>query len=207
MTTLTPDNLKAAERRIYTVKFRDGLQDLQIGLILLVVFGFMLLRESWDTYWVLPSYAVVCGAIVYGVIAVKKHVTRRRIGTMKPIAARKKKLRTGAVVLAIFVAAQATLIILQMQGVLRPDFERLMVSSAAALIVFIPMAALAWFHDFTRGYLHALLVGLSTGYLIATDSGLFFLFSGLVILSVGVVVFIRFLKEYPLPEEADDVQS
>ncbi len=208
MNQLSPDNLKAAERQVYTMKFRDGLHDLQIGLILLVVFGFTLLREWWETWWVLPSYTVLSGAIVGAYFIARNRITRRRIGTMKPVAARKRKIRTGVIVVAFFIAVQVILMVLPMGGVVRLDVERQAAGAIAALIVFVPVAAIAWFQDFVRGYLHAVLIGLSTWSLIATDiGGLFFLSSGLVILAVGSVIFIRFLKDHPLPEEAGDVQA
>ena len=202
MNPLEHDNLAAAERRAFTMKFRDGLHDLQVGLILLVVYGFMGLREHWATWWVLPGYILLTGAITGGFFLARKNVARPRIGTMKPLPARRKRSRIGALVLALFVTVQALLVLLQATGDLRPDFERVMVSLFASFIVFVPMAAIAWFSSFNRGYLHAVLVGVSTGSIIAFDTGVFFLVSGLVILTVGMVVLVRFLREFPLPDEA-----
>jgi hypothetical protein len=69
------------------------------------------------------------------------------------------------------------------------------------LIVFLPIAAIAYWNDMPRIFLYAAVIGGGISILLITGSTITFLVGGLVITALGLVIFIRFLRSNPLPEK------
>jgi len=77
----------------------------------------------------------------------------------------------------------------------------LAVAGVAALIVGISMVIIAYFQDFPRGYYIAILFSLAVFLMVFFNQPLFAILIGILILLPGLVLFVRFLKEYPLVRE------
>ncbi|MFC1530612.1 hypothetical protein ACFL6R_07900, partial [Gemmatimonadota bacterium] len=169
-----PIDLETIERKAYSSRFRDGLHDIQIGLLLMGAW-FLLVDFTGDTYIfreAMPIYLVYCAAISTIPWLGKRWITGRRMGTMKPGAERQLKIRKAGVILALFVAIQAFLVLLQTMGIVRIGIgdDHLLFAIGAGSIVFLPMAVIAHRNDLFRGYVHALLVGISVTLIILLDS-------------------------------------
>jgi hypothetical protein len=200
----SPVDLDSIERKAYTTKFRDGLYDLQLGILLLG--GWFLMRtdiprESEAYVTALSLYALFCALTCLIPWLGRRWITARRVGTMKPGPARRAKIRKAGWFLALIVVIQAFLVLLQTMGIVQFDISRLLIASLAGFIVFLPMAVIAYRNDFFRSYLHAFLVGLAVFLLILLDSITPLFWAGAVITSMGIVIFIRFLIVNPLPRE------
>ena len=72
----------------------------------------------------------------------------------------------------------------------------------SALIVGVSFSVIAFFNDFTRGFYIALLASLATFLMIYLNQPLYPILIGALILLPGLVLFVRFLRAYPLPREA-----
>jgi hypothetical protein len=68
-------------------------------------------------------------------------------------------------------------------------------------IVFLPIAAIAFWNDFTRGFIYAAMLGATVSIYMMVSSWIPFAVVGGVILLTGIVVFIRFLRDYPVPAD------
>ena len=126
-----PINLETIERKAYSSRFRDGLHDIQIGLLLLGAWAILvdlnggpyMFREAMPIYLI---YCVVIGSIPW---LGKRWITARRMGTMKPGTERKLKMRKSAVILGIFVLIQAFLVLLQVMGIMQMKTDRLLLAA------------------------------------------------------------------------------
>jgi len=199
-----PIDLEAIERKAYSSRFRDGLHDIQIGLLLLGAWA-LLVNPSGGEYIfreAMPIYLIYCAVIATIPWLGRRWITARRMGTMKPGPERKLKIRKSAVILGIIVLIQAFLVLLQVMGIIRMDFGRLLFALGAGAIVFLPMSVIAYRNDLIRGYVHAFLVGTTVTLIILLDTGAPLLWSGVVILVMGLFIFIRFLVQNPIRDDS-----
>lgn len=186
-------NLKELERKAWTSYFEDGLWDIFMGLLMLTG-G---IRDLTDNLW---SYLMVLAAVLVLPLG-KKFITIPRIGRVKFGPARKVKRKKMAAVLIISVLATLALLLLPLSGVALPKIP---ISPIMAISIALVFGLVAYYVDFRRLYAY--------GLLFATPELLWGLFgkpigpivpkvSGIVILLVGLVVFMRFLRKYPLLAE------
>ena len=77
--------------------------------------------------------------------------------------------------------------------------ERLMVAALGSLFVGPPMLVMAYMTDYPRGYYIAILMALAVFLMILTNRMIYSLVIGAIIILPGLVLFIRFLRKYPLP--------
>ncbi|MCK4771934.1 MAG: hypothetical protein KAT18_03375 [Candidatus Latescibacteria bacterium] len=198
-----PPDLHKIERQVYASKFKDGLIDIQLGLMLIGggIISIISSREELSTtatMLILVLFYLIVGLIPF---LGKKWITNPRMGIVRLGQARKRRMRMAGWALGIMVLVQAILILLRFTGTVRPDFSQIQGATMAGLIFFIPLVALAYFNNFTRGYLHAILVGGTVTAIISFNSWIPLLVTGAISLVTGIVVFISFLRNYPLPEE------
>jgi hypothetical protein len=197
-------DLKAAERRAFRSTFQDGLWDMFLGMIfLLFAIGPLLQKaELSKTANMLITLGVNLGSVLIFVLA-KRYITTPRIGLVNFGDARKSKVRKGRLVLAASVVLGLVVFILTASGNLSGGEIILGLFSLNILVVF---GAMAYYFDFTRLY------GYAVGFALSLPVGLlleewiegfeapytFFLSAG-VPLIIGTVLFVRFLRDYPLP--------
>ena len=84
-------------------------------------------------------------------------------------------------------------------GRTNPDLERLIVAVIGAIFVGPSIALIAYFNDFLRGYYIAFIMSLGVFLLIWFGEPIYLISAGLLIVIPGVVLFIRFLREHPVP--------
>ena len=207
-------NLKELERKAWRSVVQDGLWDIYLGLLLLAMAVWALLSDVGFSESL--GMAIFIGLEVLAMLVLwagKKFITVPRRGLVKFGSKRKAKLNWVRVVLflSVLVGAGVFLVVSAMRGN-RPGWLNAAFFFPVAWVVnaIVVFSLGAYFLDFSRLYLigliYALPVPLDILFRQFTDIDLSFIAFGapaMVILIIGLVVFTRFLRVYPLlPEEA-----
>jgi len=208
-------SLKELERKAWTSYFQDGLWDIFLGLLLLAMAVWALLSDVGFSESL--GRAIFIGLEVMAILVLwvgKKIITVPRMGRVKFGPKRKTRLNWVRVVLLLSVLVGAGVFVAGGLAVrsnrpvwLNASFLFPAVWVVNAMVVF---SLGAYFLDFSRLYLigvmYALAVPLDILFRKFESMDLTFIAFGIpamVILIIGLVVFIRFLRDYPLlPEEA-----
>jgi hypothetical protein len=145
----------------------------------------------------------------------KMLITLPRMGQVRFGPVRKQKARTLAIILGLVVLVQAGIVGLTVLGWLSPQvgaqvtsfladhsLERLAVATLASLFVGPPMILIAYFSDFPRGYYIAVMMSLAVFLMILLNQPIYAVVIGGLVFLPGLVLFVRFLKRYPLPQES-----
>jgi len=202
-------NLKELERRAWRSVFQDGLWDIYLGLLLLAMAVWVLLSDvGFSESW---GMAIFIGLEVLAMLVLwagKKFITVPRMGRVKFGPKRKAKLSWVRVILFISVLVGAGVFVAALaMRTNRPEWlNGTFVFPAAWMVNAMVVFSLgAYFLDFSRLYLigvmYALPVPLDIVFRKFSDIDLSFSAFGapaMVILIIGLVVFTRFLRDYPL---------
>ena len=201
-------SLKEAEQKVFRTTYNDGLWDIFLGcfFLLFVIAPYLStsLGDFWSSVVFLPFWALVYLAIWL----VRKTMVIPRVGVVKFGFASKVKLTRFSVVMLV-----VNVIALILGFVAAMSFGKVpgqIYSISFGVILLLGFSFAAYFLGFNRLYIYGLLVGLSPlvgewlwtrGY--ATHHGFPITFgtsSGIMIL-VGLVVFVRLLRNNPIPKE------
>jgi len=206
-------NLKELERKAWRSVFQDGLWDIYLGLLLMALAIYALLSKTK-----LPEaqqMVIYIGLMALSMLVLwagKRFITLPRMGRVKFGPRGKTRRRKAAVLLAISVLVGALVSIvtsLGLKGNLSDGLPlHLVVPAAWALNMLVLFSLGAYFLDYDRLYLIGVLYALAVPLLIWLDefAGIKLGFIALavpagIILIVGLVVLVRFLRDYPLPAE------
>ncbi len=207
-------NLKELERKAFRSTHQDGLWDMYMGLIVIGMALFMF--RSPDGYGprniviFLGAYALA-GLIFW---AGKKFVTIPRMGQVTFGPLRKQKARTLAIVLGVVILIQVGIVVLTGVGRSNAGFgaqlsallggssmDQMLVATLGSLFVGPSMILIAYFNDFLRGYYIAIMMALAVFLMILFNHPVYPIVIGALILIPGMVLFVRFLRKYPLHKE------
>ncbi len=201
-------SLKEAEQKVFRTRYNDGLWDIFMGCFFLM-FGLALylspiLGDFWSSVALLPFWAL----LFLGIWLIRKYVVTPRIGSVKFGPARKVKLMRFNVVMLI-----VNFIALLLGIAAAMSFGRVpgqMFSVGLGMILLMGFSMAAYFLDFTRLYTYGLLVGFSPllgewlwNQGLASHHGFpitFGVSAGIMII-VGLTVFVRLLRNNPVPTE------
>jgi hypothetical protein len=211
-------SLKQLERRAYRSFFKDGLWDISLGLLLLAL-GVGAALSRFGITWghvipdlhaiVLSLYLVATALLVVG----KKYITVPRMGAVRFGPVRKARLSASVIILAGSALLGLVLFLLLANRLVPGDWfsGRMIGLLAFGLNAIIVFSLVAYFLDFSRLYAYAVLWALAfpASEAVATHtplSGAFaFLFTigafSAVMLGIGIVLLIRFVRDYPIPAE------
>lgn len=196
-------NLRDLERKAWRSYHQDGLKDIFLGLILLAV-G---VSQSMGSVLALVGIEVI--AIVL-LVASKRYITTPRLGRVEFSSERKaKKLRAVFMVgICALVGVGAYLALAGMGGASRwlADHRELLYVGVG-LWIFLLLSLIAYWLDFTRLYWIALVIGATFSCTFWFKAPAVFILSGLVVLIPGLVLFVRFLRRYPLPPASEPSAS
>lgn len=206
-------NLKEIEKKAFRSTYQDGLWDIYAGCLVASMAILALIPESDELPWMWLGGYILAIAISYLVFwAGKKYITLPRLGQVKFGEQRRRRKLTLAIILGIIVAIQVIIVLFSIAAWNNPglvsglgfttgdlDREKLLVSVVGALFVGPSMALVAYFNDFPRGYYIAVVLSLAVFFLIWFDQPMYLLAAGALILIPGLVFFVRFLIEHPLP--------
>lgn len=209
------DTLREIERKAYLSTFQDGFWDISWAIWLLCWAIVPLLEYlQISRYWGYPLLFFPALIIVAG----KKYLTIPRLGTVR---FGSDRLARG---LKLFVAIIIMMAIIWLVFFLsaRLDFPRGWQQVAGGFgpdllmgfLIMILLSIVAYFMDYSRMYIYAILVGLGIPLVHLLEKYLgeplnhliVFGIPGLAVLLFGLILFFRFLNKYPRsnPEVSDD---
>ncbi len=205
-------DLKAIERKAFRSVHQDGLWDIYVGGLMLVISLFFAIPESGEGELTYMGLALLGVFVVFAFFQLgKKYITVPRMGQVKFGPERQKRKMALAWIMGAFVLVTLGLNLYTLyvwnasssaQPVdlnLAPSLERAVVASIAALIVGLSTIVTSYFKEFTRGYLIALLMGCGFFFTLWLDSTVPMIVAGALILVPGLVIFANFLRQHPLP--------
>jgi len=207
-------NLKEIERKAFRSTYQDGLWDINLGLV--VVFMSVFIYRPADGYSPMNIILAVLGFSLAHLLfwTGKKFITIPRMGQVRFGAVRKQKGTTLAIILGLVVLIQVGIVGLtglswvnpeigaKVNELLNtPDLGLLIVAVVASLFVGPSMLLIAYFNDFPRGYYIAVMMALAVFLMIYLNQPVYAIIIGFLIILPGLVLFVRFLKSYPLPHE------
>jgi hypothetical protein len=209
---LNLSDLKQIERKAFRFTFQDGLLDIFLGAIIACM-AITLYRPE-NGYSALNNVVMV---LLYAVLfslfwAAKKYITLPRMGQVRFGPTRQQKKKTLAIILGVIVLIQIIVVGMTTFGWFNPAFgeklfgsfgnyslEHLAVAGLGSLFVGPPMLVIAFMIDFPRGYYIAVLMALAVFLMILINEPIYPVVIGGLIIVPGLVIFIHFLKKYPLP--------
>ena len=202
-------SLREVERKAWQTSFQDGLLDVYLALLLLIA-GIPELLPGVFTSELRQCAARVALMLVAFLIywAGKRYVTTPRIGHARfgpARAARRKRavVLYGISALGLLLTFLLILVWLGASSMEQEPWlgvrELFALGLGGWLIVFFGLGS--YLIDFTRGYLIGVLYGLAFGGGIWLGEPILFAVCGAIILLMGLIVFIRFLRQYPLATE------
>ena len=210
-----PDSLdlKNIEKKAFRATHQDGLEDIYQGGVVLSM-SFLAYTTAGDAKPILRFGLFLAGLGLFYLIfwGGKKYITTPRLGQVKygPQRQRRKlimmSVMAGIVLLQVILLVGTILLWKNPQWATNlgfhttdRDLERMVVAVIGALFVGPSMVLLAYFNEFLRGYYIAFITALAVFSLIWFGQPIYLTIAGLLILIPGVVLFIRFLREHPLP--------
>lgn len=204
-------NLKQIERKAWTSFFQDGLLDILIGLLLLLMVVPDMLSDVFPSKS--PQYGMTVALAGLAVVifwAGKRFMTMPRLGRVKFVRARRvQKMRVAAPLAAasLFTGIlMASILLAQRNGgsVLEAVAgSRALAALGLAVWMILIFSLASYFMDFTRGYVIGVLCALGLAGTVLFDNPIMFLLAGGVIVLMGLVVLIRFLRKYRIPAQED----
>jgi len=207
-------DLKKIERKAFRSVNQDGLWDIYIGGLMLVLSLMFSIPESGEGRVTNTGLALLGVAIMFAFFQLgKNYVTAPRMGQVRFGAERqKRKIRLGwimgayvLVTLGMFLfslyvwntSASGRIVDLSLGS----SLERVFVASLAALIAGTSMIVISYFKEFIRGYYIAVLMGTGFFFTLLLDMITPMIVAGALILIPGLVLFINFLRQHPLPPQ------
>lgn len=203
-------DLKEIEKNAFKSNFEDGLWDIYLGLLLLLmgfgpIFDMVQVPESWETL----LFLLFVGGTLAAFIAMKKFVIAPRLGLVTFSAERKRKKTKVALVLSLSVLLGVVMYLVAVfweQGSLNPFGDNRWLLPAGLFFVqsVIVFSVMAYYLDYTRAYLYGWLFGLSFGLNIALSElygiswPVFTYLSAGIMIGIGLVLFIQFMRSHPV---------
>lgn len=207
-------SLRRLESKSWRANQRDGLFDLFFASLFLGL-GMAALAD-WlgapDGVPLAVGVVIQAAGVVFLWVG-RRWITAPRLGRVRFGASRRRRIRTTRLVLAACVVMTAGVVTLTALGGLSgKTVSRLTVSAVAALLVFVPLAAIAYFQEFPRMLVYAALfaAGEFGGTLLEGIDGLpaprtiAFGVSALVSAAIGATILLRFLRLPLLGLEDED---
>lgn len=206
---MTVFNLTEIEKKAYRSTFQDGLWDIFLGSLLLVLSFSALLSNIGTTNNLHMGVLIVLQVMVVLAFTIgKKRITIPRMGFVKFGPKRKRRLTKSRIILLISVLAGVIVFLISsafIQGNQTGRSKLLLLAPVAwaanSIIVF---SLLAYYMDFTRLYLYGMLFALPVPFDMAIKqftglnlSPIAFAVPGIAMLTVGIVYLVRFLHDYP----------
>jgi len=203
-------DLKNLERSAFRTNFKDGLTDVLLGSVF-VVMSLVPLLESWGIprlFGYLTSFALLF-LVWAGIRMVKIMFVQPRLGTAVFSSDRQNRIKQARVALAIMVLVTIALVILTATGLMQNLFGTFGIWSGYLFIgaVFVlTLSLLAFFLDYPRLYAYAWFLAFMDPFTVwlETQTGWIFprgatIFGGVIVV-IGLITFVRFYLSHPLPQ-------
>jgi hypothetical protein len=199
--------LEAVDRKIFNAFFDDGLIDFYlVAFVLMFVFGPFLSVPLGD-FGAAAVFLPFWGVVYLILRSIRNRVVKPRLGSVEWGAARKKRLRTGTIVLLII---NVIFLVLGAVSAMMPIGSGMVISIRFSVMMLILFSAAGYIMDFTVLYAYGLLLALAIpvgewlyqnygfshhGYPIAFGT------MAVIMFVRGLYKFITFMKDTPYPIE------
>ena len=195
-------DLKEIEKEAYKATLQHGLIDIEMGLIF---FG-MGINSAFYDYVPLPINLL--GILIVGIVSVlpillgRKFIVAPRIGIIKfgpKRKAQKKKI-------IVFIAINTLILIIILILTVNSLFQQIPLRGPMLLLVLgllfatLPLSILAYLMQFPRLYMYGLVIGFGLFLAGIFDYSLTIISMGIIVLIIGIIYLIKFVKKYPLPD-------
>lgn len=191
-------DLKKIERKAYLTYHQDGLWDIFLGI---AFFGFAtaIINDQAAIMAVLPVLLISCAA------GIRKKFTLPRVGYAKFSAQREARKKRGLSRLI------ATLTITFFMGLVAfwafsgesdiQNFIRSLGLIPFGIALMLVIGAVGILYDIKRFIVYAVLIIIFfiSGHVLRSDPQAYFLLLGIIFLTVGLIMLIRFMRKYPRP--------
>jgi hypothetical protein len=206
-------SLKDAERKVFRLAtFNDGLWDLFLGLYLILMSAYPLTRSLFGPALNGIFILAGCGLLLIGVWLVKKHIVQPRAGMIQFGTRTKRRIKKAQILTWGLVLATCVTWLLGAKNLFpEPTWEKLPqwvsdfdVDFIFALIIVACFSLAASAIGVRRLHLYGILFGfgsfISTVLLVYQDLKFQYplLVAGLIVVAMGTIVLMRFLRDYPL---------
>lgn len=196
-------DLKEIEKKAYKATLQDGLIEIEIGIL------FVGMGINAFFYDFVPRLLNIFGFIIVGIIAVmplflgKKYVVTPRIGIIKFGPKRKAQKKKIIIFSLINTLILVIVVILTVNSILQqiPLRGVALLLVIGLLFVTLPLSIMAYLMQFPRLYVYGLLIGFGLCLAEFLEFSLTVFLLGIIILSIGMIYLVKFLKRYPIPEE------
>jgi len=209
--------LKELERKAFRSTYQDGLWDLYFGLIVICMSIFLYRPATGYN----PLNIVLMLISLIGAYALfwagKRFITLPRMGQVKFGEKRARRKKTMFIVLGAVVLIQVVFLVIQFISWRNPEFGDMLntflqeknamdlaVATIGSLFVGPSMILIAYFIDFPRGYFIAVMMALAVFLMILLNQPIYSIIIGILIAVPGAVLFVRFLRKYPLQGKDSD---
>jgi len=192
-------NLRRLERNTAAVIYQTGLVEIEIGMIMIVVSLAMIFDEI--SYYIDILFVV---PIIFILLSIR-YIAAPRMGMVK---LSRKRMRKNTWFMVTVTAFLVTMVILTIIGDGKTNNELINGRWIVSGIVFFICTAIAYFLNFSRMYLYAFLylgafnlseeIRKNPG--IISDGAYVYLIVSFLLIVIGCIYLISFLKKYPLPE-------
>jgi hypothetical protein len=212
-------NLQEAEKHVFRLAtFEDGIWEIFLGFTFFVMSFYALTRKILG-----PAINVI---LILGVIfalvglawLAKKFLVLPRVGIVKFGKITVRKIRTANLITWGLVILTFALMIMGSKTILQePVWQKLPqwvsdfdVDLVFALIIIAFFGAIAYSMGVPRFYIHGTLIGVAnfTSAVMQVYYGILFQWpvalAGFWIMAAGIYILLKFLKEYPIPEEIEN---
>ena len=202
------------EKKAWRVNFEDGIFDIYFGIIIISFVPHLIFIEILPIPINFLLGPIIIGFALAFFILCKKYLIKPRIGTVKYGRKRKIRKMKTAIILSINVLALLILFLLRTS-----DFwDDLNIPNSVEILIIqlmfvtLPLCLVAYILQYNRLYIIAVLMGSSfffaeliSNFITPPVNILFiFLINGSLIILMGVISLIKFLRKYQ-KEEADDL--
>ena len=207
-------DLKAIERKAFRSFHQDGLWDIYLGGMLLVLSLMFSIPENGEGELTTIGFALLGVAIMFAIFQLgKKYITTPRLGQVRFGPERQKRKATLGWIMGAYLLVTLGLFLFSLyvwnvadsgrvvNVPISPSMERVFVASLAALISGTSIVMTSYFKEFVRGYYIALMMGAGFFFTLVFDVTTPMIVAGTLILIPGLVLFINFLRKYPLPRQ------
>lgn len=202
-------DLKAIERKAFRSFHQDGLMDIYIGALALALSLFFAIPENGEGEGMYMGLALLGVAIAFAIFQMgKKYITTPRLGQVRFGPERQRRKATMAWVMGGFVLVTFGVFAysvyvwnvgLPAPSPLSASLERSLVALIAGLISGASVIVKSYFMEFVRGYYIGFALGCGLFFTILLGSFIPVVAAGALILVPGLVIFVNFLRQHPLP--------
>lgn len=197
------------------MNFEDGFWDLLLGCIFMMLAIYPVTREILGPVWNLVLFLSVLALLVAAELLLRRYVSGPRIGYAQPRRSPKLRLVLVFTVLMVLITFGLVLVtLLSPESVPSPPVEAspgrsYLVELIALLVIGGLFSALGYLYGVTRLYFYGWMLGLANlaSVYMTHNAGWTVLIplamAAGIILLIGFVLLVRFLRKYPVRAEAD----